>query len=61
MQFTILRPNGTREHRRHVDYTIRQTGPREWCAYRTDGSLLGRSRISENHLRAVCNTCTEPA
>jgi hypothetical protein len=33
----------------------------EWCAYRTDGSLLGRSRISEDHLRAVCDTCTEPA
>ena len=61
MQFTIIHPNGTREQRRHIAYTVRQTGPSEWCAYRTDGSLLARSRISANHLRAVCDTCTEPA
>ena len=61
MQFTITRPNGTTERRQHIAYTVRQTAPGEWCAYRTDGSLLGRSRINESHLRSVCDTCTEPA
>jgi hypothetical protein len=61
MQFTIQRPDGTIARVQHIPYTVAQTGPSEWIATRKDGKTpLGRSTVSEAHLRAHCDTMTEP-
>ena len=61
MYFTIIRPGTRKELRRHIPYTVEQTGPGEWTARNSEtGKTIGRSRVSEVHLRGHCNTMTEP-
>lgn len=60
MIFTKAKPDGTIERLQHVAYTVRQTAPCEWCAYTVNGRLLARDRRSESHLRAICDSITEP-
>ena len=57
---TFTKTDGTKW--RHVPYRIIFTGA-HWEAYRTDGNkqLIARGYVSEAHLRASCDTHTEPA
>ncbi len=60
MQFTIIHPDGRKEIRQHIPYTIKQTGPCEWQAIDPrNGRLLARGYVNAQALRDSCDTCTE--
>lgn len=60
MIFTAINPDGTREKRRHVPYTLKQNGS-EWLAYHSEtGRLLGRYATQEIAVQSL-NSRTEPA
>lgn len=62
LTFTLLRPDGSRERRRFVPFTVKQTGPSEWTATDPrDGRVIGRNFVSEQALRERCGSIHEPA
>ncbi|WP_150124172.1 hypothetical protein [Cupriavidus nantongensis] len=60
MIFTALRPDGTRERRRHVPYRLTQSGA-DWLAHHAEtGRKIGRFNDKGSAL-SFLNAMTEPA
>lgn len=61
MVFYVLRPDGTREARRHTPWNMVQKDNQEWHAIHAgNGRLLARDFVSAAHLEQSMAGRTEP-
>lgn len=60
MLFTVRKPDGSTENRRHVPYTLQNIGDRVHAHDARTGRLIGRF-IDKATAERICNSITEPA